>query len=367
MMRVRTVRGWPGFRAWVIAAALVLSAPAGLAAPHAAQRDTRAWYQAYSDGVRAINARNWQGAIDSLLAAKKAGPRSGRNIPSYGDNIIDFYSPDYYLGVAYLNLQRFAEADAAFRQVRQSDLILPKDREFAAFNAQASRASFELRFAEAENQLAQGQLSAAREALLQAKGLGVELDRVNRLELRITKAELDAAELAKKEKPPVNPPPTDPPATDPAKNPPPLPPPTNPDINPTGGTRGAPSGSGTDVNIRRPGTRENNPSLSPGPAGGSTQITSAAAEAIAMELFFSGDYGGAAAALTPLANAKDPSPAASFYLACSKAALVLTGQADRGVLEDARALFARAGGSSRFSEDRKFISPRILQLLEGKQ
>lgn len=86
-----------------------------------------------------------------------------------------------------------------------------------------------------------------------------------------------------------------------------------------------------------------------------------------MELFFSGDYGGAAAALTPLANAKDPSPGASFYLACSKAALVLTGQADRGVLEDARALFARAGGASRFSEDRKFISPRILQLLEGKQ
>jgi tetratricopeptide (TPR) repeat protein len=348
-------------RSGVTAAVVVMMAAAATARTAPVQlssqgRDTRAWYQAYSDGVRAIAARNWQAAIDSLMAAKRAGPRPGRNIPSYGDNIIEFYAPDYYLGVAYLNLQRFADADAAFRQVRQLELIQPKDREYGAFDTQASRASFEVLVTGAEAQISRGELPSARDALRQAKALGLDGARVGRLEERLNKAELDAAEARKKAEGTD----TTPASTSTIPTPPTVP-----------GTTSTPiTIAPTTVPITVPPTTVLPLTTSSVSGGDRTEpgITpTSAAEANAMAMFFAGDYGGAVAALTPLATSGTPSPAVSFYLACSKAALVLTGQADRAVLDDARALYAQVVGASQFSEDRKYISPRILQLLEGRQ
>src|SRR3954467_2252796 len=92
----------------------------------ARRNDTRTWYQAYADGKRAFDQKNWQAAIDSLEAAKRAGaPKPGRRIPFYGD-VYDDYLPDYYLGMAYMNLRQFTRADQAFAAVRASGLIGPR-------------------------------------------------------------------------------------------------------------------------------------------------------------------------------------------------------------------------------------------------
>ena len=58
-----------------------------------------------------------------------------------------------------------------------------------------------------------------------------------------------------------------------------------------------------------------------------------------------------------------PSERARFYLACSQAALVLTGGADRSALADAREQLALAGDTGRFANDKALISPRVRQAL----
>lgn len=82
-----------------------------------------------------------------------------------------------------------------------------------------------------------------------------------------------------------------------------------------------------------------------------------------MAAFFGGDYQRAANILATLApNAG--TARAEYYLACSRAALVLTGGADPSTLADAQARFARINAGS-FAGDERFISPRILQVLRN--
>src|SRR4029078_7724691 len=100
--------------------------------------DTRTWYQAYADGKRAVNQNDWQGAVDSLDASKRAGaPKPGGKIPFYGD-VYDDFLPDYYLGMAYVNLKQDAQADRAFGAVRASGGDGARDREYAQLEAQAT-------------------------------------------------------------------------------------------------------------------------------------------------------------------------------------------------------------------------------------
>src|SRR5262245_4772373 len=125
-----------------VALALLLA----LQAANAQQRraDSRTWYQAYADGRRAVQQGNWQAAVDSLEASKRAGaPKPGRRIPFYGD-VFDDYLPDYYLGIALTNLGRYADADRAFEAVRASGLVRPNDREYAQFDIQSKKAKAEL-------------------------------------------------------------------------------------------------------------------------------------------------------------------------------------------------------------------------------
>ena len=123
--------------------ALFVGAQSTAQAP-ARRNDTRTWYQAYADGKRAFDQKNWQAAIDSLEAAKRAGAEAGPKIPFYGD-VHDDYLPDYYLGMAYLNLRQFTQADQAFAAVRASGLIGPKDREYAEFQKQTTAVTAGLR------------------------------------------------------------------------------------------------------------------------------------------------------------------------------------------------------------------------------
>jgi tetratricopeptide (TPR) repeat protein len=347
-----------------VAGVLWLS-PAGQP-PAAAQRgstaDARAWYQAYSDALRAIGGRNWQAAVDSLLAAKRVGPRPGRNLPSYGDNIVEFYSPDYYLGVAYLNLGRFADAETAFQQARQAELIPPKDQ--AAFDTQFARASFERLLATAAEQVQAGRFEAARASVVQAKAFGIDNARASQMDDRVTQAETSAAEAAAVSRP--TPTLTDAGSEQPVVNV--LAPAAG---TPPGYSRAPPRSAINPAPIRLPGEEKKLPvTTAEGGAGTGTESAGSRAASIeraAMAMFFSGDYGDAVAALTPLVNDPNRSAATAFYLACSNAALVLTGQADRDALDRARTLFVQSGGSGRVSEDRKYISPRILQLLEGRE
>ncbi len=75
-----------------------------------------------------------------MEAAKRAGaPKPGRKIPFVGDRYTDFI-PDYYLGIAYLNLKRYAESEKAFESVRASGLIGQRDPEYAQFQTQFNTA-----------------------------------------------------------------------------------------------------------------------------------------------------------------------------------------------------------------------------------
>ena len=117
-----------------IVAAVIVLAPPMMAAPRAQQEDRRSWYSAYDDGRRQIERREWNAAISSLQQAKRTGPRPGRHVRYYGDRFGD-YVPDYYLGIAYLNLHRLDEANEAFDSVLRSGLVKPGDEEYAGLLA----------------------------------------------------------------------------------------------------------------------------------------------------------------------------------------------------------------------------------------
>ena len=79
--------------------------------------------------------------------------------------------------------------------------------------------------------------------------------------------------------------------------------------------------------------------------------------------FFSGDYEAAVASLAAVTFAAGASPRAYFYLACSRAALVLTGKAPRSGIDEARAQLALANDTGQYAADKRLISPRIRQEL----
>jgi hypothetical protein len=79
--------------------------------------------------------------------------------------------------------------------------------------------------------------------------------------------------------------------------------------------------------------------------------------------YLSGRYDQASAILGSAVTATGATPRAYFYLACSRTALAIVGQADAATIADARAMLARAGDPAQFAADRRYISPRILQML----
>jgi hypothetical protein len=322
---------------------LVLMLPAAtMAAAQQRSSDTRTWYQAYQDGRRQVQQGNWQAGIASLLAAKRTGPAPGRRIPFYGD-VFDDYLPDYYLGIAYLNTGRYKESTDAFEAVRRAGLITAKDKEYTEFTRQSASATSEL----AKATIAQGPPpnSAVQTSPVQQSPPVQRTPPVNQ------NAPSNAANV---DGPGANPVPGAgqgvPTAGGVVTTPPPIgkPPQTAQTTRlPTPVTRpGTPPGSKS----------PNTPNPSPGGLG---------SESAAMAAFFAGDYQRAANLLSALA-VSGATPRAEFYLACSRAALVLTGGADPSTLADARARFAQVN-VSQFAADQRYISPRVLEVLRTAQ
>lgn len=87
------------------------------------------WYESYAAALKAISSRNWANAERKLKAAIRDGPAPGRGVRTYGVRFVDF-QPGFYLGMAYFNQQRYAEALAELKRVQAANLIVKGDAEY---------------------------------------------------------------------------------------------------------------------------------------------------------------------------------------------------------------------------------------------
>jgi hypothetical protein len=71
----------------------------------------------YRNGKKAIDAKQWAQAITELKKAEQADPNSTDAKPCEG-NLSDPYYPQYYLGVAYFNLQDYRNASLYIQQAK---------------------------------------------------------------------------------------------------------------------------------------------------------------------------------------------------------------------------------------------------------
>lgn len=329
---------------WIVVLTLIVSLQSAAPAPQR-RPDARTWYQAYSDGMRAFQQGNWQAAIDSLEAAKRAGaPKPGRRVPFYGDVYNDFM-PDYYLGIAYVNLKKYAEADRAFEAVRASGVIGPKDREYQQFDAQAKVAKSQLVLANA----------APAAAVPTAAAGNAPANAPN------TAAPTASQTPAYQPPAPVQQNVPLPTVQAPVAQPPPV------------GTAAAAAGSArareearardtARANAAAPlasqGASPNRPNQ-----GVMGRVIAPADEQAAIAAYLSGQYDQAATLLAGAESGFVATPRAIFYLACSRTALAILGQADAAALDRARALLARAGDPAQFAADQRYVSPRVLRML----
>ena len=312
-------------------------------------RDPRTWYQAYADAQRKIQARDYNGALADLDAAAKAGaPRPARNVNFYGDVYRD-YNPDYYRGVALAALGRADEADKAFERVRNDRLITANDPLYAEFTRLAAslRDSIGKPTATAATGSANPPPSTGGTTPGSSTGApapgGVDPSGVAQQGTNTS-----AVNTSK-------PPPASPAGTDsgrsnsagptPATNPEAASRLKSPDLQPRAQAALAPRAKSDAGSLRA------NP------------LGDAARERTALVSYFSGNYGAAATALRSIAATNAATQRTFLYLACSEAALVLTGQSPRTALDEARTLAARAGDTTALARDLSLISPRIRQEL----
>ena len=87
------------------------------------------WYEAYANGLKAINAGQWDAAEKHLKVAAANGPPQGRQKRTYGTHFIAFL-PGYYLGVAYYYQKRYREAIDEFDRLEASGLVRKGDPEY---------------------------------------------------------------------------------------------------------------------------------------------------------------------------------------------------------------------------------------------
>ena len=86
-------------------------------------------------------------------------------------------------------------------------------------------------------------------------------------------------------------------------------------------------------------------------------------EQAAISAYLSGQYDRVSSLLGSAVAANTGTPRAYFYLACSQTAMAILGQSDANAVNDARAMLLRAGDPAQFAADRRYISPRVLQML----
>jgi hypothetical protein len=94
--------------------------------------------------------------------------------------------------------------------------------------------------------------------------------------------------------------------------------------------------------------------------------TAGANEQTAIRAYLSGQYDQAASLLSAVVSGAGATPRAYFYLACSQTALAIVGQADAATITSARSILAQAGDQAQFAADKRYISPRVLQMLGAR-
>ena len=133
MDRQRVPGGWSDralgtgarWRTLILVAVIVLVQP-GTAL---AQR----WYEEYDDGLNAIDAQGWLLAVERLDAALEKRPDQSRDPIRWYGTIYKPYIPEFYLAVAYLNLNRSQEAVDLLENVQRDGLVVEGDDQFPRF------------------------------------------------------------------------------------------------------------------------------------------------------------------------------------------------------------------------------------------
>jgi tetratricopeptide (TPR) repeat protein len=361
---------------------LALAAALWIAAGPAAAAD--AWYQSYEKGLRAIAARQWDEAERHLKAAVAAGPRSGRQVRTYGMRFMDFI-PGYHLGTVYFNQERYLQAVEELRRVEAAGLVTRGDPEHPrltemieqATARQAAQAAStatpsppsrapsqapsaapreaDTLLAHARERLDAGDLQGARQALEAARGkepahpgLAAIADGLGRREAdQRARAEQEASEReAARQRLALD--------QDVAQ------------LARLVTARDFQAARKTASSIARRDPRH--PELLRLQAEMDRQLSGPLeVERAAIRAFYGGRYETAVELLAPRATDPAATPRSLFYLGCSQAAMGLLKGADGGaLLARARESFslARAGRLVVAEKEKKLISPRIRRLFE---
>jgi hypothetical protein len=356
------------------------------------------WYRTYTDARERVQRGEWSEAERLLGQAARqaadAGVRQGRNVQTSAMRFIQFF-PDYYLGVVYQATDRLDEARAAFERAK-ADGATSREREFRDIDERSNKVTLAL--AEASRRAAATRQVNAPPAYTAGSSTSAPGAVENRPETQTARETLTPSGNVYVQAPvqpqpgpaeskagPLEEPPPD------GERPSPAPVDTStrvPDV------RGRPladarriltqaslvvratartSSAAPDQVIEQslpPGTR-----VPPG-----TAVTVAYAtppmtagpdpEQIAVRAFFTGDYAEAIRTIEALV-AKPPArqpipPRVHFYLACSYAAQSILSPGDSGtLLQRARQALNRARpDQNAFALDRRYVSPRVLRVLE---
>ena len=321
------------------------------AAP-AAQNTGRAdWDDLYREGVRHVRNREWRLAEEKLLASRKGGPPSGRGVIRRGLLGSDDYFPEFYLGVVYLNTNRPALALPEFQIARQRG-INPKESEYrqiAEFETRANamieaekrnapaapdpREQFKAFIGQAQKSLSEGRYDEAEAAAKQARSLNVDNAAVDAFVLKLG-AVRGNARLQQQLR-------------------------SNPSLPELRKLLSEYEGTGVSVDeIRRRITAAE---------GAEAAATRARGERTGMIEFYTGNYQKALAAITDAEKSAPLSARGNFYRACILASLATRGKTtNQAQLREARRFYTLAAQqAAEFKGDLRYVSPRILQLLQG--
>ena len=343
----------------LICVMVATAAPAAGQANRANQAQLR-WYDAYNQAKKAIESRNWATAERLLLQLQSSGPKPGPRVYAYGDNY-EWFFPDYYLGVVYLNTGRDREAETAFGRVRP--LINAKDSQYTALQRQSQEATFNRAMKEAVELNAKGDFTAARNRAEEARLTNFDNGKATKLLQDIN------VQMAKATTPAPPPPVT--------ANPAPVQPPyaQNPATS-AGGQPPSTVGSTANASlpnqgvITPPSSTVRNPKITPNQTFDRQPPVvppSTATLRNGLLAYFSGDYRSAIPLLTSAADQPGANSRAAIFLACAKVGLALTGGGDAALLREARTSFQSANLQGTLSAaDRRLISPRVLQQLESQ-
>jgi tetratricopeptide (TPR) repeat protein len=174
-------------RVFVVAAFMAVAADSPARAAQSSSASQLRWYDAYDQGVAAVQKRDWKTAEQRLNEARTANPKQGRNVLAYGDRYVT-YLPDYYLGIVYLNTNRSRQAEEAFGRISTQKLIAANNPEYKAFDQHSRQATFDRAFGEAVGLVAKGDFAQASGPLEQARATRIDDGKVNNLSAEIAKS-----------------------------------------------------------------------------------------------------------------------------------------------------------------------------------